>query len=486
MWETVGQTGVVGREVRRLKTRRRLFGTAGAGGALGALGALAVLAGCRTSAAGEDAPPAPAVRTARVRFLTRDDAPTRRLVQEQVQAFRLESPAIQVQVEHAADWLETFRRLAAAGEGVDALAHTPEAAGAAVRGGLLQNLEPYLARQRDFREGDFERGAWHAAQYEGQRWGLPWEGGAYALVFNSDLFLAAGVPLPDPKKRMTWDDLLGVARRLTVDASGRRPADQGFDSGTTQVYGFAANTSWGLAGFIMSGGGELLTADGKVPVDGPEAVEALQLFADLQARHHVAPDVSAPARFEQGQVAMVYQGAWCLPRYNGAGIRWGAAPAPMRRVPVSGAHYSPLVMARGGAEKDAAWAWLWFAALSETGQRLAVDAGQTQPSRRSLEARFVEAETPPAAPYRQVFADELKGGTLRVAGDRAGSYWGGYKREWARLWQHLLQPLLRGEQGALPVAGDLRRNTELLLRVGRSPVFPASPAELTGPVSGPS
>ena len=70
-----------------------------------------------------------------------------------------------------------------------------------------------------------------------------------------------------------------------------------------------------------------------------------------------------------------------------------------------------------------------------------------------------------------------------MAGDRAGSYWGGYKREWARLWQHLLQPLLRGEQGALPVAGDLRRNTELLLRVGRSPVFPAGPAGLTGPAS---
>ena len=232
MWETVGQTGVVGRVVRRLKTRRRPLGTAGGGGALGALGALAVLAGCGASAAGEEAPPAPAVRTARVRFLTRDDAPARRLVQEQVQAFRLESPAIQVQVEHASDWLETFRRLAAAGEGVDALSHTPEAAGAAVRGGLLQNLEPYLARQRDFREGDFERGAWHAAQYEGKRWGLPWEGGAYALVFNSDLFLAAGVPLPDPKRRMTWDDLLGVARRLTVDASGRRPADHGFDSGS--------------------------------------------------------------------------------------------------------------------------------------------------------------------------------------------------------------------------------------------------------------
>jgi multiple sugar transport system substrate-binding protein len=451
----------------------------------GALGALAVLARCGTLAAGEDAPPAPAAPAVRVHFLTRDDAPTRRLAQEQVRAFHLESPTAEVRVDHAADWLETFRSLVASGSAIDALSHSHEATGAAVRAGLLQNLEPYLARQRDFREGDFERGGWHAAQYEGKRWGLPWEGGAYALVFNTDLFQASGVPLPDPKKRMTWDDLLGVARRLTVDGAGRRPADPGFDPHSTQVYGFAANTSWGLAGFIMSGGGEMLTAEGKVPVDSPEAVEALQLFADLQARHFVAPDATAPARFEQGQVAMVYQGAWCLPRYNAAGIRWGAAPAPMRRVAVSGAHFSPLVMSRGAADKDATWAWLWFAALSESGQRLAVDAGQTQPVRRSLEARFVEAETPPAAPYRQVFADELKGGTLRVAGDRTGSYWGGHKREWARLWQHLLLPVLRGEQGALPVAGRLRRHTEFLLKLGRSPISPPGALDLaSGPDSG--
>jgi hypothetical protein len=139
-------------------------------------------------------------------------------------------------------------------------------------------------------------------------------------------------------------------------------------------------------------------------------------------------------------------------------------------VPVSGAHFSPLVMSRAGAQKDATWAWLAFAALSETGQRLVVDAGQMQPTRRSLESRFVEAETAPAAPYRQAFADELKAGTLRVTGDRAGSYWGGYKPEWTRLWHYLLQPLLRGEKGAMPVGGDLRRHTELLLKLGRPPI----------------
>jgi ABC-type glycerol-3-phosphate transport system substrate-binding protein len=174
--------------------------------------------------------------------------------------------------------------------------------------------------------------------------------------------------------------------------------------------------------------------------------------------------------FERGNVAMAYEGVWRLRGFNAAGLRWGAVPAPLRRVPVSGAHFSSLVMARAGAQKDATWAWLAFAALSETGQRLAVDAGQMQPTRRSLEARFVEAETAPAAPYRQAFADELKAGTLRVTGDRAGSYWGGYKPEWTRLWHFLLQPLLRGEKGAMPVAGDLRRHTELLLKLGRPPI----------------
>jgi multiple sugar transport system substrate-binding protein len=408
-----------------------------------------------------------------------------------VQAFAAEAPAVQVEADHAADWLAVFRAAVAGGSALDALSHSHDAVGGAVRDALVENLEPFLARQRDYREQDFERGAWGASQYEGKRWGLPWEGGAYALVFNADLLQAANLPAPDPKKRMTWDDLLGMARRLTVDGAGKHPTDQGFDRLTTRVYGFAANTSWGLATFIMSSGGELLTADGKVPVDGPEALEALQFVADLQAKHQVVPQPAAPypsrqpgsagspageggdagaVAFEQGNVAMAYEGAWRLRRFNAAGLRWGALPAPLRRTPVSGAHYSPLVLSRTAPQKDAAWAWLAFATLSETGQRLAVDAGQLQPYRRSLEARFVEAETPPAATYRQAFADELKGGTLRVAGDRAGSYWGGHKREWARLWHVLLQPLLRGEKGAMPVAGSLRRHTELLLKLGRSPI----------------
>jgi ABC-type glycerol-3-phosphate transport system substrate-binding protein len=173
--------------------------------------------------------------------------------------------------------------------------------------------------------------------------------------------------------------------------------------------------------------------------------------------------------FELGNLAMAYQGVWELGAYNAAGLRWGAGPAPMRKAAVSGGHFSPLVMAQAARQKDAAWAWLAFACLSERGQGLLVDTGQMQPTRKSLESRFVDAVAPPATQYRQAFADELKGGTLRVAGDKAGSYWGGYKREWAQLWDTGLAPLFRGERPALQVAPGLRQRTELLLKQGWAP-----------------
>ncbi|MDQ3703590.1 MAG: extracellular solute-binding protein, partial [Chloroflexota bacterium] len=71
------------------------------------------------------------------------------------------------------------------------------------RDGLTEDLEPYFAKQKDFKETDFAEGSWFAMRYQGKRYGLPWDSGAYALYLNLDLFDAASVPYPDPKKRMT-------------------------------------------------------------------------------------------------------------------------------------------------------------------------------------------------------------------------------------------------------------------------------------------
>src|SRR5262249_16574988 len=200
------------------------------------------------------------------------------------------------------------------------------------------------------------------------------------VCFNIDLFQAANVPLPDPKRRMTWDDLLGLARRLTVDANGRHAGDGGFDPSNVKTYGFATNSSWGLADFMMSNGAEVLAADHTVPVDSPQALEALQFVGDLQAKYFVQPGPKYPAAvpvdFNQNNLAMIHQGVWQLGRYNAANLHWGAVPAPMKKVAVSGGHYSPLSMLRQSQNKDATWAWIYFATLTSRGQRRLAAAGQ--------------------------------------------------------------------------------------------------------------
>ena len=91
--------------------------------------------------------------------------------------------------------------------------------------------------------------------------------------------------------------------------------------------------------------------------------------------------------------------------------------------------------------------------------------------RKSLEPHFVEIDQAPDKPYRQVFADELKDATLRVAGDKAGSYWGSYKNEWGKIWDTVMTPVYKGEKQMAQVAPDLRRYTEELLKTGQIPVI---------------
>ena len=53
--------------------------------------------------------------------------------------------------------------------------------GTSAREGSVENLDPYLAKQKDFKESDFEKGSWFACTYNGKRLGLPWDSGSYAV-----------------------------------------------------------------------------------------------------------------------------------------------------------------------------------------------------------------------------------------------------------------------------------------------------------------
>jgi multiple sugar transport system substrate-binding protein len=83
----------------------------------------------------------------------------------------------------------------------------------------------------------------------GQYQGLPYDEYPGFIFYNKDLFEAAGLPdLPTQvgQKYMgqdwTWDELATIAKQLTVDTSGKKSTDAGFNPANTWDYGF--DTQW--------------------------------------------------------------------------------------------------------------------------------------------------------------------------------------------------------------------------------------------------
>ena len=454
-------------------TRRFMVG-AGAS----ALPLLTAACGAAVGGGNQGQPAAVSKPQGKLIIMSRADQSIHDLFKAQVAAFQQENPQVQVEIDHQeqAAWLEKFKTVVVSGTPLDSCFANDSNAVPFARDGLTEDLEPYFARTKEFKEADFADGTWFAMKYKGKRYGVPWDSGAYALFYNMDLLDAAGVAYPDPKKRMTWDELLTISRRLTIDGAGRRAGESGFDPANVKQYGLATNFTWGLGHFVHSNGGEMLSADGKVLLDQPAAIEALQFMADLGARHFVrqAPQYTPtpnPIGFRTNNLAIDHNGAWNIGRYATDVKRVGVAPAPYKKTPTSAGHYSPLVMAKHSKNKDAAWAWMAFSTLSEKGLTILSDAGQIQPPRKSLAQRFTN---PPGnrveGKYRQVFVDELNNKDFRVTGDKNGTYWGGVPG-WGPTLSALVTPALRGEKSAAQVAPDLKRYIEQHLTTLQPPVI---------------
>jgi multiple sugar transport system substrate-binding protein len=119
-------------------------------------------------------------------------------------------------------------------------------------------------------------------------YGLPWSTEAMSLVYNKDMFRAAGLDPENPPK--TWADMIEYAKKLTVDINGDGIIDQ---------YGFAVcgnnpgNCWFRFVPDLWSAGGEIATVDLKHGnLDTPEGLEALKYYTEFLTKYHVAPENS--------------------------------------------------------------------------------------------------------------------------------------------------------------------------------------------------
>ncbi len=258
------------------------------------------------------------------------------IMQQLVDRYNEEHPGVQVTltVQAWSPLFDAFIAAASAGDSPDIMAMHPQETAMFISLGLIEPIDDIVAASEVFQQDAYVQKAWDLQFYEGQMWAFPFDLGIHGLFYNVDLFEAAGVKPPT-----NAEEFLEVAHALTVDANGKHPGDEGFDS--ANIVQYAINMQTNHHGYYQwyalynQLGGQLISDDGlSCAMDIDKATQAWQWLQDLVYVHYAAPQGQTDyARdFLSGRTAMLIDGPWQIPAMQAAhaesGFNWGTAPYP--------------------------------------------------------------------------------------------------------------------------------------------------------------
>jgi multiple sugar transport system substrate-binding protein len=202
-----------------------------------------------------------------------------------------------------------------------------------VDAGVLDPVTDYI-HQLGFKSDDFAKRLWDATFYNGIQYGFPLDMHMHGLYYNITMFKNAGLnPLRPP---VTWNDLISIATKLTIDANGKHPNEAGFDINHVKQWGLGVPTNhhafylW-YALMCQQGAGFLTSDFSKVSIDEKKGVAAWKALEDLIYKYHVTPqgEQNPTNDFLNSQVAMVIDGPWQIPAMQRKeGLKWGVGVFP--------------------------------------------------------------------------------------------------------------------------------------------------------------
>jgi multiple sugar transport system substrate-binding protein len=301
-------------------------------------------------------------------------------VKAAIKVFEEENPSIRVRWQHtpsAGDYMTQLLTSIAAQTAPDTGFITSDSYETLRQQGILLDItdmiaeDPLLGQKNYFIEpqesnrcADSE-GRWHGI---GSCWVAP------HLYYNAGILEEEGITPPGFKDDEIWDweEFIDIAKQLTVDANGRHPDDNGFDPDNIQRWAVDWPLWWiPIASAVHSNGGAFIQ-DGRIALDSPEALEAMQRLSDLIYVHHVAPRGAALSdlgmtntqMIDTGRLAMGVDGSWALSWMNSTtlSVPFGTGALPKMQQPASlmQAHFhSVLASSEHPAE---GWEWVRFLA----------------------------------------------------------------------------------------------------------------------------
>lgn len=170
-------------------------------------------------------------------------------------------------------------------------------------------------------------------QREGRTYGLPKDWDTVAIVYNAELLKAAGVT-PQQLASASWTPKDGgefqrLLARLTVDGSGRRGDEPGFDRTNVTQFGLVVQGSaldaigqvtW--SGFAAANGFRFPEGPriARYTYDDPKLAEAIQWLVEVSKKGYSAPAEDTrrgggPSIFKEGRAALIVDGSWMMGAY---------------------------------------------------------------------------------------------------------------------------------------------------------------------------
>jgi multiple sugar transport system substrate-binding protein len=192
-------------------------------------------------------------------------------------------------------------------------------------GDQLLDLTPYI-ESSGIDLSEIDQALIDVYNVDGKQIGIPMAVYSSFLYYNKTLFEEAGVAEPPHEvgeqyegQDWTWDAVLALARKLTVDTNGNDADSPDFDPDNIDQYGLDAQftendaRAWST---IFGGSGSAVADDGTTAQWPDNWREGLQFFYDGIWQHHVIPNETAVQSladgntFQSGRVAMDVVHQW--------------------------------------------------------------------------------------------------------------------------------------------------------------------------------
>ena len=250
-------------------------------------------------------------------------------------AYTAQHPDVEIEVQ-VTNWTEYWTKLEAAAESNTMpdifWMHTNQILYYADFGMLADVTDLYADEDPNYYQNHFsEISIGNASGSDGRLYGVPKDKDNLVLVYNKEMFDAAGVAYPTDQ--WTWDDMTDASQKI-YDKTGK--------------YGFMAynDDQMGYWSFVYQAGGCILTEDKtRAGFDQPATRRGMEFYVGLQDYDWCPKQAyfaeTAPGTAFFSEIGSMYvEGNWelmnkCVSFPNMAG-KWDIAPMPMCPDPASG------------------------------------------------------------------------------------------------------------------------------------------------------